>query len=221
VEGGLVDGSKLFTDASLIEADACNKSVLDLEKLQKDLDRGYQRLEERLEDLTEQKTVPVSSRYVSTTDPDASLIRHGGGEPKLRYKTHRAVDAQQEVITATLVSPGATDESALLKEVIKCHEQNTKEKVETVVADSRYGTIENYLFCHDSGIQAPIRSLEETQRGSGRREDIFSQRKLSITIRKRIRLSAPVAGNCGGVIFTRSVTITNTRPIPESVLAAG
>ena len=72
-----------------------------------------------------------------TTDPDASVIRHGGGEPKLRYKTHRAVDAQQEVITATLVSPGATDESALLKEVIKCHEQNTKERVETVVSDSR------------------------------------------------------------------------------------
>jgi hypothetical protein len=70
-------------------------------------------------------------------DPDASVIRHGGGEPKMRYKTHRAVDAQQEVITATLVSPGATDESALLKEVIKCHEQNTKERVETVVSDSR------------------------------------------------------------------------------------
>ena len=173
VEAGLVDGSKLFTDASLIQADASNKSVLNLEKLQKDLDRGYQRLEERLEDLTEQKTAPVNNRYVSTTDPDASVIRHGGGEPKLRYKTHRAVDAKQEVITATLVSPGATDESALLKEVIKCHEQNTNERVETVVADSRYGTIENYLFCHDSGIQAHIRSLEETQRGSGRREDIF------------------------------------------------
>lgn len=175
VEAGLVDGSKLFTDASLIQADASNKSVMDLERLQKDLDRGYQRFEERLEDLTEQKTAPVNSRYVSTTDPDASVIRHGGGEPKLRYKTHRAVDAKQEVITATLVSPGATDESALLKEVIKCHEQNTNEKVETVVADSRYGTIENYLFCHDSGIQAHIRSLEETQRGSGRREDIFSK----------------------------------------------
>ena len=173
VEAGLVDGSKLFTDASLIQADASNKSVLNLEKLQKDLDRGYRRLEERLEDLTEQKTAPVNNRYVSTTDPDASVIRHGGGEPKLRYKTHRAVDAKQEVITATLVSPGATDESALLKEVIKCHEQNTNERVETVVADSRYGTIENYLFCHDSGIQAHIRSLEETQRGSGRREDIF------------------------------------------------
>jgi len=170
-----VDGSKLFTDASLIQADASNKSVLDLEKLQKDLDRGYQRFEERLEGLAEQKTAPVNNRYVSTTDPDASVIRHGGGEPKLRYKAHRAVDAQQEVITATLVSPGATDESALLKEVIKCHEQNTKERVETVVADSRYGTIENYLFCHDSGIQAHMRSLEETQRGSGRREDIFSK----------------------------------------------
>jgi hypothetical protein len=41
------------------------------------------------------------------------------------------------------------------------------------VADSRYGIIENYLFCHDSGIKPHIRSLAESQRGSGRREDIF------------------------------------------------
>ncbi len=171
VDAGLVDGSKLFTDASLIQADASNKSVLDRERLQQELDRGYERFEERLEDG--QKTAPVNSRYVSRTDPEASVIRHGGGEPKLKYKTHRAVDAKEEVITATLVSPGATDEAALLDEVIKSHEENTAKKVETVVADSRYGTIENYLYCHDAGIKAHIPSLEKSQRGSGRREDIF------------------------------------------------
>lgn len=173
VEGGLVDGSKLFVDASLIQADASNNSVVDRERLQKELNKGYQRLEERLDEVGEQKTTPANSRFLSTTDPDASVTRHSGGKSKLRYKTHRGVDPEHEVITATLVTPGSIDEGAVLQEVIEVHEQNTSRRVETAVADSRYGTFENFLFSHDSGIQAHIPSLEESHRGSGRREDIF------------------------------------------------
>jgi len=173
VEEGLVDGSKLFVDASLIQADASNNSVVDREKLQRQLDRGYERLEERLDEVKQAKTAPANVRFLSATDPDASVIRHGAGKPKLRYKTHRGVDPKREVITATMVTPGATDESAVLEKVVATHEQNTERKVETVVADSRYGTIENYLMCHDAGIQAHIPSLEKSQRGTGRREDIF------------------------------------------------
>jgi len=44
VEVGLVDGSRLFVDASLIQADASNNSVVNREKLQEELDRGYRRL---------------------------------------------------------------------------------------------------------------------------------------------------------------------------------
>jgi hypothetical protein len=101
------------------------------------------------------------------------VIRQGAGQPKLRYKTHRVVDPQHEVITATMVTSGATDEGAVLEEVLSSHEQNTERKVETAVADSRYGTIENYLLCHEAGIRAHIPSLEGSQQGSGRREDIF------------------------------------------------
>jgi transposase len=174
VEAGLVDGSKLFVDASLIQADASNNSVVDREKLQKELDQGYQRLEERLDEVAgPPKSTPANARFISTTDPDASVVRQGVGQPKLRYKTHRAVDPQQEVITATMVTPGATDEGAVLEEVLSSHEQNTERKVETAVADSRYGTIENYLLCHEAGIRAHIPSLEGSQQGSGRREDIF------------------------------------------------
>ena len=174
VEVGLVDGSKLFVDASLIQADASNNSVVDREKLQEELDRGYQRLEERLDEVERPlKSAAANARFISTTDSDASVVRQGAGQPRLRYKTHRAVDAQQEVITATVVTPGATDEGAVLGEVLSRHEQNTERKVETAVADSRYGTMENYLLCHEAGIRAHIPSLEGSQQGSGRREDIF------------------------------------------------
>jgi transposase len=173
VEAGLVDGSKLFVDASLIQADASNHSVVNREKLQKELEKGYLHLEQRLDDVREPKAPAANSRFISTTDPDSSVTRHSAGESKLRYKTHRGVDPQHEVITSTMVTPGSADEGAVLKEVIQGHEQNTDRKVKTVVADSRYGTTENFLFCHDAGIQAHMPSLEESQRGLGRQDDIF------------------------------------------------
>jgi len=41
-----------------------------------------------------------------------------------------------------------------------------------MVADSKYGTINNFLLCHDVGIKAHIPSLEKTHRGSGRQKGI-------------------------------------------------
>jgi transposase len=173
VEAGLVDGKKLFVDASLIDADASNNSVIDKERAKKDISKSYHRFEERLEDLEGSKTTPANSRFVSTTDPDASVTRHSVGKSKLRYKTHRVVDPKHEVITATKVTPGAANEGELLAEMIDCHECNTHSKVKTAVADSRYGSIENFLLCSDLKVRAHIPSLEETQRGSGRQKGIF------------------------------------------------
>lgn len=84
VEAGLVDGSKLFVDASLIDADASNNSVVDTKRLEKYLKKGYRHLEERLDELKEHKTTPANKRFISTTDPDASVTRYGKGKSKLR-----------------------------------------------------------------------------------------------------------------------------------------
>jgi hypothetical protein len=74
---GLVDGHKLFIDASLIEADASRNSVIDNHSLKKYLNKSYLRLEKSLDELNDQKTTPANERFVSTTDPDASVTRHG------------------------------------------------------------------------------------------------------------------------------------------------
>ena len=173
VEEGLIEGSKPFMDSSLIDANASNNSVLDTENLEKYLNESYQQLEECLDDIEDGKTTPANSRYLSTTDPDASVTRHGDGKSKLRYKTHRAVDAKHEVITATKVTPGSVDDAHMLKEMIEIHEQNTQNRVDTAVGDSKYGTIDNFLLLHDSGIKAHIPPLEETHQGSGRKKGIF------------------------------------------------
>jgi len=179
VEQGLVDGSKLFTDASLIDADASNNSVVDTHKLKKHLSKGYKRLEKRLDEIKATKKTPTDKRYISCTDPDASVTRHGKGKSKVRYKTHRAVDAKHEVITATKVTPGSVDDGHVLKDMIDLHEKNTEKKVETAVADSKYGTIDNFLLCHDLNIKAHIPSIEETHRGSGRQKGIFPKELFS------------------------------------------
>jgi transposase len=179
VEAGLVDGRKLFIDASLIDADASNNSVVDTHSLKQYLTKGYRQLERKLDELTTEKTTPANSRYISSTDPDASVTRYSSGTAKLRYKTHRAVDPLNEVITATAITPGSTDDGEMLKEIIDTHKDNTHTDLDTVVADSRYGTIDNFLLCYDLGVKAHIPSLEQTQRGSGSKRGIFAQDAFS------------------------------------------
>jgi len=173
VNAGLVDESKLFVDASLIEADASNNSVVDTGRLEKHLNAGYKRLEKRLDDLTVFKASPANSRFISTTDPESAVTRHSGGKSKLRYKTHRAVEPENEIITATKITPGSTDDGDVLEEMISHHRQNTQGKVETVVADSKYGKTDNFLMCHDQRVKAHIPAIKETHRGSGRQKGIF------------------------------------------------
>ena len=166
VQAGLVDGKKLFVDSSLIDADASNNSVVDTKSLKRYLNKGYRRLEERLDDWAEHKSTPANSRYISTTDPDASVARYSRGRPKLRYKIHRGVDPKHEVITASQATTGSVDDGQTLQEILHVHTNNTAKSVHTVVADSRYGNKENFLMCHDSRINAHIACLEKTQRGS-------------------------------------------------------
>ncbi len=173
VEAGLVDGSKLFVDASLIDANASNNSVVDTHRLKKYLNKSYRQLEQRLDDLVVQKGAPANKRYISTTDPDATVTRHKGSKSKLRYKTHRGVDGKKEIITATKVTPGSVDDGDLFDEMIKGHEHNTQKHLDTAVGDSKYGKIDNFVLCHDLGIKAHMPSLEETQRGKGRQKGIF------------------------------------------------
>jgi len=179
VEAGLVDGKKMFVDASLIQADASNNSVVDTEKLQSYLSQSFKRLEDRLDEIKAAKKTPADHRHISTTDPDASVTRQGSDKAKLRYKTHRAVDEKQEIITATKVTPGSVDDGHVLENMIDAHERNTQQKVETAVGDSKYGTIENFLLCQDRKIKAHMPSVEKTHRGTGRQKGIFPKEAFS------------------------------------------
>lgn len=47
LEAGLIEGGTAFIDASLMEADASNNSVVDTERVRGYLDGGYGELEKR------------------------------------------------------------------------------------------------------------------------------------------------------------------------------
>lgn len=177
VEAGLVDGSKLFMDSSLIEANASNNSIVDRESLERYVRKGYQEFEQRLEKEESEEDEgkgQVNQRHVSMTDPDAAVIRQRGAiKPKPRYKTHRAVDGAHEVITATEVTSGGVNEAHRLMSLVESHRKTTGRSAEIVVADSKYGTIENYLSCHDRGLRAHIPDLKREQDRGERREGIF------------------------------------------------
>ena len=179
VEAGLVDGNKAFIDSSLVDADASNNSVVNMHDIKRYLKKSYRRLEERLDDCRGQKSILINKKHVSTTDPDASVTRYGNSRPKLRYKTHRVVDEKNEIITATKVTPGSVDDGATLKEMIDIHQQNTDTKPETIVADTKYGTIDNYLHYYDEGIKTHIPSVEESHRGYGSKQGIFTKEEFT------------------------------------------
>jgi len=104
VAAGLVEGSKIFMDSSLIQADAASSSVLNLTSLKSQLNRHYKELEARLAEPPADGHGPgpdaLSRTRVSTTDPEASLVSKGKVRSQLSYKVHRAVDGHREVITA-------------------------------------------------------------------------------------------------------------------------
>ena len=180
VQAGLIDGSKLFMDSSMVQADASNNSVINKQSLKRYLNKSYQILESRLEQEQKSsaanqlsKSGAANKKYISTTDPDATVTRRGKGKSKLKYQVHRGVDQKCEVITATEVTPGEVHESHLLESLVDDHEKNTETTVDTVVADSKYGSIENYLACQDRDIKAHFSSLEQTQKGTGTKKGIF------------------------------------------------
>lgn len=182
VESRLVDGTKIFMDSSLVEADASNNSVVDQQSLKRHLNQSYRKLEERLEEIEDKDKEgngAVNERYISTTDPDASVVRHRGRRPKLSYKTHRAVDSSHEIITAVDTTGGSVNEAHKMQDLSDQHMTNTEKRAKTIVADSKYGTKENYLACYDQGVSAHMPDLKKTQDNGKRYSEIFEAEKFN------------------------------------------
>jgi transposase len=175
VGAGLVNGSKLHVDASLIEANASRDSVIKSSpELIAALKRAYSAAESKLEiSTTPESYHSVNDRMMSHSDPDAACVRKGSGESRPRYHHHRAVDDYKGVITAVETTPGSIAENKKLLDLIDQHEKSTHCQVQTVVGDYKYGTHENYVACQERGIKTHMGEVTRHAANTGRKEGIF------------------------------------------------
>ena len=84
-------------NSSLVQADASNNSVVNKDSLKRYLNKSYQILELRLEQQQQcsgsdeqAKSGTANQKYISTTDPDASVTCRGKGKSTLKYQVHRS-----------------------------------------------------------------------------------------------------------------------------------
>jgi hypothetical protein len=71
------------------------------------------------------------------------------------------------------------NEAHRLMPLVEQHGCNTEQAAEVVVADTKYGTVENYLACYDRGLRAHIPDIKRSQDNSGRRQGIFQEEAFS------------------------------------------
>jgi IS5 family transposase len=177
---GLIDGTRIFCDGSLFDANASQNSITRVGIV--DLDAISAELEQRLDSLDdasgELPAVHVERR--STTDPDAAVVtKPNAGAARPRYKAHRAVDDRAGIITATQVTPGNIDEGHELEDLINQHEHNTGVEVDLVVADTQYGTAENFLMCIDRAITPRMHQLSEQNEKRQKSRGQFSRNEFT------------------------------------------
>ena len=101
-------------------------------------------------------------------------MRRGSGESRPRYHHHRVIDDHKGVITAVETTPGSIAENKKLLGLIEQHEANTARQAQTIVADHKYGTAENYVACAERGLVSHMGDASKGQ-NNHRDESIFAE----------------------------------------------
>jgi len=195
VAAGLVAGDKLHVDSSLIAASASKDSVVKSSpELIAAYAAAYEAAEKKLNDPADRPCYQaVNDVAVSTTDPDAGLVRKGGQGSHPAYHHHRVVDDAQGVITAVETTSGSIAENKKLMDVVAQHEQNTGCAARTAVADHKYGTAENFVACHQKGI---VTHLGDAKAKAGQVAGIFPESAFTYDAR-RDRFVCPAGQTLG------------------------
>ena len=184
VAAGLVDGKKIHVDGSLIAANASTDSVMSgSPELVAALRKAYQEQAAKLSEAAEVLPAPtpmgpVNQTHVSTTDPESELAPGRGTATRPSYKQHRVVDNANGVITAQVTTGASVAEDTQLFGLVEQHQGNTAVKVATIVADTQYGTVANFLECVDRGIAPHMADLKAAQDQGARRRQFFGEERF-------------------------------------------
>lgn len=156
VEAGLVSNDLMHMDGSLIDANASKDSVLKTDpEMVARLREVYGVQQAKLEGCKASGSRELAnSRLISRTDPDAPCVKKKTvSEARPRYKAHRAVDDAHGVVTATETTPADCEENAKMLDLVRQHEANVGSLPKAAVADSQYGTSENFRNLTALGVE--------------------------------------------------------------------
>ena len=107
----------------------------------------------------------------STTDPDATPMRLGGGKTRLGYQTHYVVDGgKARVILAALVTPAEVMENQPMLDLLWRTLFRWQLRPHHVTGDGAYGTLENVAAVEKAGISAYM-----ALPNSGKRTSFFAK----------------------------------------------
>jgi transposase len=162
----------------------------------------------------------VNALVRSRTDPDAGLVKREGVPFAFYYKTHLGVDGgRARLITAVEVTPGEVADEHLLDRLLKEHAGATGRTVAEVVADTKYGTHENYVALERQGIRASIPPHSTTSD----RGDFSAARFTYEFAADRFRCpagqvltrqgSSRTAGAAGGIIYRGRPQVCGACPV--------
>jgi hypothetical protein len=162
----------------------------------------------------------VNALVRSRTDPDAGLVKREGVPFAFYYKAHLGVDGgRARLITAVDVTPGEVADEHLLDRLVKEHAGATGRTVTEVVADTKYGTHENYVALERQGIRASIPPHSTTSD----RGDFSAARFTYEFAADRFRCpvgqvltrqgSSRTAGAAGGIIYRGRPKVCGACPV--------
>ncbi len=178
----LIDGSRIFVDATLLKANASRKSLSPRESLMELKQSPREYIESLWRDNPTDGLGPddgnlpeppkpgrkkTNEVIVSKTDPDAELVFRPGVGSMLAHKVHIAVaDGKDRIVTAVTTTPGAVQEHTKVPELVTRHWVVTGEKPGEVVGDAGYGILSTYGFLDKIGIapNMPYRHSRDSRR---------------------------------------------------------
>lgn len=116
-----------------------------------------------------------NTNSVSVFSKQAQWCARVGESARPRYHHHRVVDDAHAVITAIETTPGTIAENKKLLDLVEQHNQNTQQQAAVVVADHKYGTVENYVACQQLGLETHLGDVLSKQNHTHQRAGIFTE----------------------------------------------
>lgn len=176
VEHGLVSGKKAFVDATLIEANASEESLVPriqimcpseyAEHMMKDSEDSDAQNDSDKDGPPEK----FNEKMVSTTDPDATYIDRGK-KAGLNYEGHYLVDGDNKIIVSAKTTNTLDNAGNYVKELLQTALFRHGLKFKSFCGDAEYGTQSVYAFLFGQDVMPYIPPAE-----TGRKDkDKFSK----------------------------------------------